>query len=158
MQLFILDHDPVSAAGMLCDVHLRKMCLETAQILSAVLLSHGTGLTPGMPRIYSRHHPVILALNTPFKINWCIDHNSALHLEYERRFGKNHAYCMLAREYRTLLFSAGRIEEDWSFCRNFKTLKISEPDIVEAYREYYRFKKTVLRRWSYTNSTEPEWL
>ena len=38
MQLFILDHDPGRVPAMLCDVHVRKMCLETAQILSSVIL------------------------------------------------------------------------------------------------------------------------
>ena len=31
-------------------------------------------------------------------------------------------------------------------------------EIVEAYREYYRFKKSIIRNWKYTNAEEPEWL
>ena len=59
MQLFILDYAPRRAAGMLCDVHLRKMCLETAQILSSVLFLQGRELCPEMPRVYNPAHPVI---------------------------------------------------------------------------------------------------
>ena len=50
MQLFILDYDPELVPGMLCDAHLRKMCLETAQILSSVLLAKGKQRQKDMPR------------------------------------------------------------------------------------------------------------
>ena len=56
MQLFILDRDPEKAAQMLCDSHLRKMCLETAQILSSVLYLQGKSLADGMPNPY---HPIL---------------------------------------------------------------------------------------------------
>lgn len=158
MQLFVLDRDPADAAGMLCDVHLRKMCLENPQILSSCLVLRGVRLAEGMPRPFNVHHPVIKALDSAFKLNWCVAHNDALHQEYRRRFGKNHCYYFLCQQYRELLFAAGAFAADWSFCRNFKGVEISEPDIVEAYRVYYRFKKTLLRRWSYTNAAEPLWL
>ena len=38
MNIFVLDPDPEKAASMLCDCHVRKMCLETAQILSACMV------------------------------------------------------------------------------------------------------------------------
>ncbi|MBR2373549.1 MAG: hypothetical protein IKA87_04895 [Lentisphaeria bacterium] len=158
MQLFILDRDPIKAAGFLCDVHLRKMCLETCQILSSCLTLQNLPPVPGMPKPYNINHPVIRALAPGFKLNWCIAHNTALQLEYRKRFGKKHSFFHLTDEYRKLLYSAGDLPEDWSFCRNFKDITISTPDIVEAYREYYCFKKKLLSRWSYTNTTEPEWL
>ena len=43
MQLFILDYNPKKAAQMLADTHVRKMCLETAQILSAILIKNAIG-------------------------------------------------------------------------------------------------------------------
>ena len=52
MQLFILDYDPGLVPGMLCDMHLRKMCLETAQILSSVLLLQGKARRKEMPKPY----------------------------------------------------------------------------------------------------------
>ncbi|WP_237342937.1 pyrimidine dimer DNA glycosylase/endonuclease V [Wolbachia endosymbiont of Folsomia candida] len=36
MNIFILHEDPVIAAQMLCDKHVVKMVLETAQLLSSV--------------------------------------------------------------------------------------------------------------------------
>ena len=160
MQLFVLDYVPRRAAGMLCDVHLRKMCLETAQILSSVLFLQGRELAPGMPKVYNPAHPVIQAVDTPLKINWVILYNKALHREYFRRFGRKHAYRFLCSQYRKRLWSCGvkLQKKDLSFARNFKDVEISEPDIVRAYRSYYCYKKTLLHRWSYTNTPEPEWL
>lgn len=158
MQLFILDKDPVRAAGMLCDAHLRKMCLENCQILSGVTLNHGLPLQYGMPKVCNIHHPVIRALDTPFKINWAVNHNFALQQEYFRRFGKRHAYAELPEKYHQMLFSPGEYTADWSFARCFNGIPIDDPDIIEAFREYYRCKKSLLRRWHYTNAPEPAWL
>ena len=160
MQLFILDYAPRRAAGMLCDVHLRKMCLETAQILSSVLFLQGRELCPEMPRVYNPAHPVIKAVDTPQKINWVILYNKALHREYFRRFGRKHAYRFLCPQYRERLWTSGvkLQKKDLSFARNFKDAEITEPDIVRAYRLYYRYKKTLLRFWRYTKTAEPPWL
>ena len=158
MQIFILDKSPYAAAQMLCDVHLRKMCLENAQILSGIMLNSGKKLLPGMPLPCNAAHPVIKAVNTGFKINWAVAHNRGLQQEYFRRFGKYHAYSDLVDLYFMQLFSSGSFAEDWSFCRNFKNFTPLSSDTIEAYREYYRCKKTLLRHWHYTDSSEPEWL
>lgn len=44
MNIFVLDKNPSMAAQMLCDCHVRKMCVETAQILSGVMLRRGLPL------------------------------------------------------------------------------------------------------------------
>ena len=161
MQLFILDYDPELVPGMLCDAHLRKMCLETAQILSSVLLMQGKARQKDMPKPYNPKHPVIRALDSDQKINWAAAFNSALHAEYLRRFGKPHAYAVLCRGYEGLLHQPGiRIDPDgWNFARAFKGITITEPDIVAAYRKYYRHKKRLLiGNWNYTRTEEPDWL
>ena len=160
MQLFILDYAPRRAAGMLCDVHLRKMCLETAQILSGVLFLQGRDPSPGMPKVYNPAHPVIKALDSPQKINWVILYNKALHREYFRRFGRKHAYHFLCPQYRKRLWrdNVKLHKKTLSFARNFKDAEITEPDIVCAYRLYYRCKKRLLRYWNYTKTAEPRWL
>ena len=157
MQLFILDRDPEVAASMLCDSHLRKMCLETAQILSSIMTIKNISPESGMPKAYNLKHPVITALETPYKIDWIVLHNIALHREYIRRFGKEHSYMKLAMQYKKYLFSENA-EFDDSFCRNFKDFQSPHQDIVAAYRSYYIHKKSIMKKWSYTNAAEPVWL
>ena len=160
MQLFILDHDPERVPAMLCDAHVRKMCLETAQILSSVIRRQGKKLPPGVPKPYNVNHPVIRALDTAQKINWAVRFNTALQREYCRRFGKKHAYSGLTGIYQAVLFRPGTPIDPagWTFARDFKDVKVIEPDIVLAYREYYRRKKKILRLWHYTGTKEPDWL
>ena len=158
MQLFILDRIPGNAARMLADIHLRKMCMETAQILSAAAVNRQLVLPDHLPKAYNPAHPVIKALNTQFKLNWCIKFNYALHQEYFRRFKKFHAYNSLCDSYKELLYADIPEKTDWSFARAFKNFTTGEPDIVSAYRAYYRFKKSIIRQWHYTNAEEPAWL
>ena len=160
MQLFILDHDPERVPAMLCDAHVRKMCLETAQILSSVIRRQGKNLPPELPKPYNLNHPVIRALDTAQKINWTVRFNTALQREYHRRFDKKHAYAGLTGIYRAILFREDQHPDpaDWSFARDFRTVEITEPDIVLAYREYYRHKKKQIRNWHYTKTEPPGWL
>ena len=160
MQLFILDYDPAAAAGMLCDSHLRKMCMETAQILSSVIVLKKGSPGEGIPKPYNLRHPVIRAVDSQEKINWVLSYLFALHREYFRRYGKRHAYYFLCLKYKKILYvkckCSGR--EKLDFARDFGGIEIPDEDLVSAYRKYYRYKKSVLKNWSYTNSGEPEWL
>ena len=158
MQLFILDTAPRLAAVMLCDKHLRKMCLETAQILSSVLYNKNMTVPPELPKPYNPRHPVIAAVNNAWKINWVLIYNSALQREYTYRFGKNHAYRKLVRVYMRLLYTADLNGADWSFARAFKEFDSPGTDIVKAYREYYRRKKLIMRNMVYTKRLPPDWL
>lgn len=60
MNIFILDQDPLRAAGMHCDQHLNKMILESAQMLSTACNVLVGGHLQGL--YYSTHinHPCAL--------------------------------------------------------------------------------------------------
>lgn len=158
MQLFILDRNPRQAAKMLCDKHLVKMSLETAQILSAVLASTGRGVLPDMPKVFNSRHPVIRAVNTPEKINWVLLYNSALQREYTYRFDKIHAYRNISRSYLRLLYDINASGEDLSFALVFKDFFSQENETIAAYRAYYRYKKQKMRNFVYTKRLQPVWL
>ena len=64
----------------------------------------------------------------------------------------------IAAKYFNELYSVNCVRNDFSFCRNFKDCEIKNPDIVEAYREYYIFKKSIIRNWHYTKCKEPDFL
>ena len=163
MQLFVLDYDPEKAAVSLCDVHLRKMCLETAQILSGVLRLRSLFPADTMPGVYNIHHPVIRALReSDFRLGYVLTYNAALHGEYFYRFGKLHKYSALCPAYRILFFPDGikkDLTPDWGFARSFKNFSPSSTELFTAFREYYCHKKTILGNfWSYTGRCEPDFL
>ena len=157
MQLFVLDRSPQRAVRYLADVHVRKMCLECAQILSCVLCARGGRQERGMPRLYNPAHPVVKAVDTQKKINWAAAYNQALQEEFLFRFGKPHAYGGLAARYRELLDDGGPADCT-GLARVFKDFSTDETDIVSAHRAYYRFKKTRIKNWRYTRRREPLWL
>ena len=160
MQIFVLDANPQAAARMLCDTHLRKMCLETSQILSGVVFLHGLELVPGMLKTYNIHHPVIKSVNTPEKIRWVLQYNDALHREYIRRFGKIHACSKLRKIYKRelLKISSGVPACADGLARVFKDVDVNESDLVQAHRLYYCYKKSVIKNFNYSRRPEPEWL
>ena len=158
MQLFILDKNPEVAVKMLADCHIIKMCLETAQILSSVINNMQKENDPNLPKPYNPKHPVIKAINSQCKINYVLKYNKALHNEYIHRFKKQHAYFKLIQIYERILFTPTKITHDYSFAMDFKNFNTTETDIFNAFKQYYKFKKSIIKRWKYTNAIEPEWL
>jgi hypothetical protein len=158
MQLFILDKIPQKAVKMLADCHIIKLCLETAQILSSVIKNQGKSSDPALPKPYNPNHPVIKAIDNQFKINYVLDYNKALHNEFIRRFNKKHAYFSLINIYEQILFNKTDIKSDFSFAQDFKNFSTEETNIFNAFKAYYKFKKSIIKRWKYTNAKEPSWL
>lgn len=160
MQLFILDREPTVAVQCLSDCHVRKMCLETAQILSSVMCLNHYDSLEDMPKPYNPKHPVIQAIKTPSQINWVLHYNDALQEEYEYRFGKEHAYWGIRFDYNVMynLYPFPSVKSPEGLARDFKDFTTDKTDIVEAHRDYYRHKKTIIKNWAYTNRKEPGWL
>lgn len=156
MNIFVLDENPTKAAKMLCDCHLRKMCVETAQILSGVMLRRGMGLLDGMPKPQNTNHPVIVAVdNSVMGKNWTLLYALNLGNEYYRRFGKLHAYDGLFDEYDKLLNLPCEGVLPYNLAKCCGDLDVSDMDIVAAYRKYYtEIKKPQLQAkglWKFTN-------
>lgn len=89
INIFALDLSPRLSSQYLCDAHVVKMTLETAQILSTV--GHKHGLNPPY-RATHKNHPVVLwAGHNISNIIWTIDLLNNLLKEYSFRYKKNHA-------------------------------------------------------------------
>ena len=126
MNIFVLDKKPHVAVQMLCDCHVRKMCLETAQILSGVMFRKGLKLSDNMPKPQSINHPVIAAVaeDKDDAIAWVLDYNQELQTEFCRRFGKHHLYTDLVYNYVSELWDwseggIGGLAKCCGDCRNY---------------------------------------
>lgn len=155
MNIFVLDENPMKAAQMLCDCHLRKMCVETAQILSGVMLRRGMKLLDGMPKPQNINHPVIVAVDTPEKTNWVWLYFFYLLREFHIRFAKHHKYINLHYWYHEKLITQLRDEECNHLAKCCGDLEVADIDIVTAYRKYYtEVKKPQLQAkglWKFTS-------
>ena len=142
MNIFVLDRNTKKAVQMLCDAHVRKMCVETAQILSGVRLLRGMKLTEDMPQPMNIKHPVIIAAAKAE--NWVAEYNWDLHNEYYTRFGKWHQYKHLVVAYYKQAECSGGDPD--LLCKCCGDLDVTDMDIVTAYRKYYtEVKKLALQ-------------
>ena len=98
MNIFVLDESPIRAAEMMCDKHIPKMVVESAQMMASAVRRWGATddvmpLTKaGKPYKggYANHPCTIWAGDTFGNFSWLTDHAMALCVEYTSRFGKEH--------------------------------------------------------------------
>ncbi len=86
MNIFAVDKDPKISAQQLCDKHVVKMILESAQMLCAV---YDNGTAP-YKRAFYNHPCTIWARETEQNYEWLLNHAYAMCQEYTRRYGKVH--------------------------------------------------------------------
>lgn len=177
MNIFVLDEDPGVAAQMMCDKHVVKMILETAQLLSTahrVLDGHSyiekTGKRsvkrwdhlydiqyPNKPLYKATHvnHPcAVWCRQSVYSYIWLYEHFVALCEEYSYRYDKIH---LTDHKLRGILSG---------YPVNIPTVAPSNfvqamPDMykresaVDAYRAYYIGEKAAIARW--TRRVVPDW-
>ena len=166
MNIFVLDRDPIQAAKYHNDIHLRKMIVEYAQLLSTahrVLDGDAKADALGMYKTTHKNHPCGIWLressgNYMFLYSLflaCIE-------EYSYRFGKDHATKKLVYALNSVPLSYKRTEITAFVTAVAEDCKVS--DAISSYREYYRKHKRVYlsrgkekRMDIWTNRDRPEW-
>jgi hypothetical protein len=151
MNIFAVHQDPVVAAQSLCDKHVVKMVLETAQLLCA---HYPQGHAP-YKRTHYNHPCARWARESKSNYEWLIQHGLALGTEYSHRYGKEH---------KSVLVISWCQRQDWQLDATQATpfvqampIEYQVPgDSVSAYRNYYKEGKKHLLK--YTKRQPPEWL
>lgn len=163
MNIFVLDRDPYVAASYHCDKHVRKMILESVQLLGN---SHWEHNTFQRLLVYGRshhNHPCSKwVLESRANYVWLLRLLNGLLHEYRFRWDKCHK---ASEEYLILQNAPPQLPDVpmTPFARAFGewrlALNVAEEfrsDTVAAYREYYRIaKKDIL---SYTRREVPSWI
>ena len=150
MNIFVVDEDPVVAAQQLCDKHVVKMILETAQMLCTVARDRGYEAPYGAS--HAKHPCTLWAGKSAANWHWLITHGLAMSEEYTRRYGRVH-----------------KSEEVIKWCARlpigFPTKELTpfaqampqqyrNPCAVTAYRAYYHGEKANFATWK---SEVPQW-
>jgi hypothetical protein len=96
MNIFVLSRNPWAAARMMCDQHVVKMILESAQMLNTnPIISDERRPRTATGEIYRQshvNHPCsIWSRSSIHHTRWLAMHGMALCLEYRRRYNKTHA-------------------------------------------------------------------
>lgn len=153
MNIFVLSKCPFESAEMLCDKHVVKMLLETAQILSTAAKPFDTDNVLYKPAYI--HHPCVKwASLSKQNFGWLVYHGLGLCLEYTKRYSKRHK-------------SERVIDAAWSLLHKLPDVpmtpfvqampnKYKQPCPVAAYRSYYLGEKMHFAKW--TARPVPTWI
>jgi len=165
MNIFILDKDPVIAAQMLCDRHIPKMIVESAQMLSTVhrLLDGTPEKRPSksgktIQTYYSfgderddlyylavhKYHPCTTwTMESKGNYDWHYNHFVGMAEEYEYRRGKQHAtFVKLGKllEKAPINIPQAGLTEFAQAMSHYPDCMV-KGDAVKAYRNYYHVAK-----------------
>lgn len=174
MNIFALDNDPALAARYLCDQHLGKMLLESAQLLCNVfdepvgaIRSRWLKMLP-VERVkldllpYKRTHYnnrfSVWARTSSANCLWLWQHANALAIEHRTCFAKSRG-SELALDWMRGRFPALPAVGRTPFAMHDR---YRGPDAVQAYRAYYAAEKLTLRNkpvsWTGGDRVRPPWL
>ena len=155
MNIFYLDKNPKVAAQMMCDKHVVKMILESAQMLSTALDGDKKADSRGLYKMAHKNHPSTIWVRASSEnYRWLWKHFDALLKEYTHRYGKHHA----TERLRNVLFMPPlNIDIHAPFTEPPQCMPeiCKGEDTVLAYQNYYIIEKSGFARW--TNRTAPTW-
>lgn len=166
MNIFALHDDPATAARMLCDKHVPKMLLESAQLL-CTLARHTVGdeacNKAGLYKSTHAKHPCQLWLREHREHNWAWLWAHVVYIdgEYNKRFKKSHKSFGVAINAAVLLQK--HINAGWINYTNHTPFVQCMPEKyripnnpVTAYRNYYNAEKSYFAKWE-RGTPAPEW-
>ena len=157
MNIFYLDRDPAIAAQMMCDKHVVKMILESAQMLSTahrVLDGDEYADRKGLYKLAHKNHPSTIWVRSGIEqYFWLYDHMIALMKEYTHRYGKHHATERLIGGLSLVPVNIPNMTyNDPPQCM---PEECKGDDTVLAYQKYYIEEKSGFATWK--SRTVPEW-
>ncbi len=163
MNIFVLDYDPAIAAQYHCDVHVNKMILESAQMLSTAHWHRG-GQGP-YKATHAGHPCNIWCRKSSTNYLWLFDLFANLLKQYEFMKGKHHKCAELLTTLNALPptildgpltpFAVAMPDE----MKMYTT--VNNIDVVASYRNYYNHKHLMFKRnvlqWTGENRSIPSW-
>ncbi len=150
MNIFVLDRDPIVAASMMCDKHVVKMILETAQMLCAAGIAKGYDMPYGAT--HTRHPCTLWAGESKGNWDWLIEHGLALCSEYTLRYNKTHKSQSVIEHARDMDIAFDK-QELTPFAQAMPAQYKNEC-AVTAYRAYYMGDKARFATWK---TESPDW-
>jgi|TARA_R110000824_G_scaffold357562_3_gene545085 hypothetical protein len=152
MNIFILDNNPKIAAQMLCDKHVVKMIVETAQMLCTTASKLGHDDVPYKPTHF-KHPCTLWAGESSANWDWLIAHGIEMCAEYTRRYNRIHKTQAVIEWCKSS--NVGPVHDF-----GLTPFRLAMPeqykcdDPVKSYRDYYIGEKSRFARWK---TSEPVW-
>lgn len=155
MNIFVLDENPALAAQYLCDKHVIKMVLESAQLLCSVFYTNSNIIPPY--RLTHVNHPCAKwARYSKDNFEWLLKHFHGLLEEYKKRYNKTHkcqqifGWIVNNRQYLSFK-NVGLSDFVLAMPEQYKV-----NNAVDSYRKYYINEKLKFAKWKLGN--KPKWV
>jgi len=157
MNIFVLDKNPKKAARYLCDKHIGKMIIESAQMLCT---AHWVCekdckkfCAPPYKKTHVNHPCSIWVRSSRGNYKWLVESALEMCKEFKKRYGKNHKSCEVIK------WCAKNIP-------NFPNKKMTpfvlampekykEKDAIKSYRKMYLNEKMKFAKWK---CGTPRWI
>lgn len=150
MNIFFLHPDPEIAAKILCNKHVVKMILESAQMICTVLRRYGI-TDEQFPNMYKKAHPkhpsTLWAGEKRGNLLWLYHHAIAMSKEYTYRYGKVHTTYTKILSKALPFIKAINIPEGYSRPREAMPDLHKTDNPVESYISYYLIDKSRMLEW-----------
>ena len=182
MNIFYVDKNPVTAAKMMCDKHIIKMILESAQMLcTAKRVLDGTeyfDTTKNGRKIkrwrlensneeaiiykagWLKHPSTQWVMRSAYNYIWLFNHFMALNQEYKLRWQKNVNHVsvdklaeLLKHPPKNAPLNVIGTDADPAMPDHCKIAG----DVVGSYRKYYILEKRRFAKWEKHGAVMPEW-
>jgi len=160
VNIFYLDRDPVIAAQMMCDKHVVKMILESAQMLSTthrILDGDTYANLIGLYKLSHKNHPSTKWVReSPANYKWLYNHMIALMHEYTHRYNKHHATERLIEPLKNPpIVLQETLQKEFTDPPMCMPDYCKGDDIVSSYQTYYIVEKSDFAKWK--KRPVPEW-
>ena len=157
MNIFFLDKTPDGSAEMLCDKHVPKMLLESAQMLSTALHSHTMGISTGIYKEAYPNHPMTKWVgDNRSNFKWALDNALWINNEYQYRFKKEHKSFRIIQNISFNNYIDDIPDGDMTTPPQCMPDEYKNKNYVTAYRDYYKGEKEYFAKWEKGRS-QPEW-
>ena len=161
MNIFVVDTDPSQAAEMLCDKHVPKMIVESAQMMASALRKNGA-VDSEMPLTKTgkpykggyKNHPCTVWAGVNYEnFTWLAQHATSLCYEFSKRFNKQHACCNPILQMTCMVDYLPKHGNTTPFAQAMPD-EHKHTDAVTAYRSYYKTK--TFAKWE-KGTPAPSW-
>ena len=157
MNIFFLDRDPYKAALALCDKHVPKMLLESAQMLSTAVQANAEKKFDDLYKpAYPKHPMTIWVGFNRDCFRWALENAVYINHQYEQRFNKGHkSFRVIETIYNNNYIddiSNGFFKEPPQCMPD----EYKDKDYITAYRKYYQGAKAYFAKWE-KGVFAPEW-
>lgn len=162
MNIFATDRDTTTCATYHTDSHIVKMPLEMAQMVSFVY-NHKEFWDKSIPQLLMKHspshdkHPCSLWMQENISnFYWSVELGIKLVEEYRYRYNsEKHERCLLIFKWAMDNLPELNIECMTPFAKAMPE-EFKVDCSIESYRNYYKFGKAELHKWS--KREKPEWI